>query len=41
MHDAARDLGTPGFDNTYGYGMVDLPCLMQQTLSCLLGGEEY
>lgn len=31
----ARDLGTAGKDNQYGYGMVDAKCVVLQTLPCV------
>lgn len=35
MRDHARDLGTSGKDEVYGYGMVDAICLINQTNPCL------
>jgi hypothetical protein len=34
MTQSARDLGGPGWDSQYGYGLVDVRCLMLQTSFC-------
>lgn len=35
----ARDLGTAGKDNSFGYGLVDAACVLQQVSPCLAGSR--